>query len=425
ALGSGPLAIGTAATAGNGARLRMAGFSQSVSALSSGATANARVIENFGAANSTLTVSQSSDTTYAGFLRDRSTASATATGNLGLVKDGAGTLTLSNVSNQYTGATVINGGVLEVSQLTNGGIVKTINSTAASGTLTMVDTTGVTPGMTLVAANLPTGFSVSTVDSGTALTINTTAGILTGSSTAHFGIASSLGLSTSVASNLVFGGGTLRYTGATNASTDRNFTVNSGQSAKWDVSNAAATLALAGGAASSTGGFQKLGAGSLVLAGAQAYTGTTNVTAGVLALGAADRIADSSTLVLGGGTFDVNGFSDTLGGLDLDANGFIDLDNVSSIAGSISFAASSGLDWSAFSLSITGTSISSNAIRFGTDSLGLSGGQLAAITVNGVGGWALDGSGYLTAAIPEPSSFAALAGLAALAGVGLRRRRRA
>lgn len=425
ALGTGPLVIGTADTTGNGARLRMAGFNQAVSALSSGATANARVIENFGAANSTLTVNGSTDGDYAGFLRDRSTSSATATGNLGLVKDGAGTFTLSNTSNQYTGATVLNGGVLEVAQLTNGGIVKTVSTTAGSAVVTMTDTAGLTPGMTFVAANLPTGFGVSTVDSGTNITIGTTAGILTGSSTAHFGIASTLGLSTSAASNLVFGGGTLRYTGAASNSTDRNFTINSGQSAKWDVANVASVLTLTGGAAASTGGLEKLGAGTLLLEGGQAYTGATTVSAGTLRLGAADRINSASALVLAGGTFDVNGFSQGLGALALTANGVIDLDNASDFTGSISFADSSAQSWSSFSLSIIGVNFADGAsVRFGSNATGLGVGQLANISVNGQGGWTLDSQGYLTA-IPEPSSFAALAGLAGLGLAGLRRRRRA
>lgn len=417
ALGTGPLTLGTAATGTNGARLRMAGFSQTVSALSSGNTSNARVIENFGAANSTLTVNGAGNGAYAGSLRDRSTSSATATGKLGLVKDGAGTLVLSNTSNQYTGSTVINGGVLEVTSLSNGGIAKTITSTASNSTVTVADTTGVTAGMTFVAATLPTGFSVSLVPNGTDITISTTSGIVTGNSTAHFGTASSIGLSTNAASNLVFGGGTLRYTGG-NSTTDRHFTINSGQSAKWDVSNAATVLTLTGGSAASAGGFEKLGAGSLVLSGAQAHTGDTLVSAGRLVLGASDRLSNSSKLVLAGGTFDLNGFSETLGALSLTAGSAIDL----GATGAVGFADSSNQSWGSFALSFSGT-LAATSVKFGVDGFGLTTSQLALITVNGLGGWTLDSSGYLTA-IPEPSAFAALAGLGALGGAALRRRRR-
>ncbi len=348
ALGTGPLAIGTAATGANGARLRMAGFNQTVSTLSSGATTNARVIENFGAANSVLTVNGSSSTTYAGFLRDRSSASAAATGNLGLVKDGAGTLTLSNTSNQYTGATVINGGVLEVAQLTNGGVVKSVNSTAGSGTVTMADTSGVTAGMTFVAAHLPTGFSVSTVDSGTNLTINTTSGIVSGTSTAHFGVASSLGLSTNDASNLVFGGGTLRYTGG-NTITDRNFTINPGVAAKIDVANVAATLELTGGATASTGGLTKLGAGTLALAGSQLYTGDTTVSAGTLVINgdltaATGNVSVSGTLAGNGGTVGGNTTVNSGGKLAL-GNGTAGSIGSETFKGNLTLAADSIFNW--------------------------------------------------------------------------------
>jgi len=320
ALGTGPLVIGTANTGANGARLRMAGFNQTVSTLSSGATTNARVIENFGATNSTLTVNGAASGIYAGFLRDRSTSSATATGNLGLIKEGAGTLTLSNTSNQYTGATVINGGVLEVVTLNNGGIVKTVTSTASSATVTMTNTNGITTGMTFVAANLPTGNNVSTVDSGTNITINTAAGILTGSSTAHFGTASSIGLSTNAAANLVFGGGTLRYTGG-NTTTDRNFTINNGATAGWDVANSESVLTLTGGAASSTGNLSKLGAGTLALFGTNFYTGDTTISNGELRLTSATAINGTSGITVSSGRLSLDGGISTGSGKSVTING--------------------------------------------------------------------------------------------------------
>jgi autotransporter-associated beta strand protein len=185
------------------------------------------------------------------------------------------------------------------------------------------------------------------------------------------------------------------------------------------------TITLGGaGAGENNLSLVKSGASSLTLSGTGTYTGATRVEAGTLRLGAANRIADTSTLVLAGGTFDVNGFSETLGALDLDATGFLDLDDAANVTGSISFANSSGSDWGSFGLSITASALGAQGIRFGTDAFSLNAGQLANITVNGQGGWTLDTQGYLTA-IPEPSSFAVLAGSAALGAVALRRRRRA
>lgn len=420
ALGTGPLVIGTAATGGNGARLRMAGFNQTVSALSSGSNGT-RVIENFGAANSLLTVEQASDTTFSAVLRDRTTGSATATGSLGLTKSGAGTLTLSAAGSTYTGATTLSGGVLSAAVLGNGGVGRTVSTTAGSNIVTVDNTDGLTVGMTFAAATLPAGFAITSIDSPTQITINTSSNIATGTGVAAiFGTNSSIGMSTSAASSLIFDGGSLRYTGG-NTTTNRNFSINSGQSAKWDIANGATTLSLAGGAASSTGGLEKIGAGTLLLTGAQAYTGNTTITAGLLRIGDADLIVSTSNLVLAGGLFDVNGLTQLFNTITLNANGVIDLDSDIFLTGSIGFADSSASDWNAFSLNFIATNIGPTSIRFGTDASGLTPGQLSSITVNGNAGWILDDSGYLVV-IPEPGT-AALCGCA-LAMLALSRRRK-
>jgi autotransporter-associated beta strand protein len=186
------------------------------------------------------------------------------------------------------------------------------------------------------------------------------------------------------------------------------------------------TLTLGGaGAGENNLGLVKAGAGDLTLSGVATYTGPTRVEGGVLRLGSAERIGASSRLVLAGGTFDVNGFSETLGALDLDSASFLDLDNASNATGSISFASSAAFDWGSSSLSISATTLGAQSVRFGTSALGLNAGQLANITVNGLGGWGLDTDGYLVSAIPEPSSFAVFAGLAACGLTASRRRRHA
>src|SRR5690606_31265828 len=80
------------------------------------------------------------------------------TGATGLLKTGAGALTLAS-TNDYTGVTILGGGVLSVPGLANGGV------------------------------------------------------------------ASPIGAATGNAANLVFDGGTLRWTGTTSASTNRGFTL--------------------------------------------------------------------------------------------------------------------------------------------------------------------------------------------------------
>ncbi|HEY9247604.1 MAG TPA: PEP-CTERM sorting domain-containing protein, partial [Rariglobus sp.] len=63
-----------------------------------------------------------------------------------------------------------------------------------------------------------------------------------------------------------------------------------------------------------------------------------------------------------------------------------------------------------------------DTVRIGTSSSGLTGAQLAVITINGSAA-TIDSNGFLAiAAIPEPSTCTALFGALALAGTALRRR---
>src|ERR1041385_3135926 len=87
--------------------------------------------------------------------------------------------------------------------------------------------------------------------------------------------------------------------------------------------------------------------GTSILGGNNTYSGTTTITAGTLQLGASDRIADTSNMILNGGTFATGGFSETVGTLALTANSTIDFGAGNS---ALSFGNSSALDWSTFTL---------------------------------------------------------------------------
>ncbi|MFN6336509.1 MAG: beta strand repeat-containing protein, partial [Sphingobacteriales bacterium] len=165
------------------------------------------------------------------------------------------------------------------------------------------------------------------------VTIN--GGTLNANTLANGGSASSLGASTSDASNLVISGGTLRYTGGA-ASTNRQFTISS--TGALDASGSAAinftniaspaygtvdqtrTLTLTGtntnnnilaanladngtGAVSLT----KTGAGLWVLSGASSYTGATTLNAGTLSVSAVSNLGNAaSNLVFNGGTLQIS-----------------------------------------------------------------------------------------------------------------------
>ena len=127
-------------------------------------------------------------------------------------------------------------------------------------------------------------------------------GILAVNTLADGGNNSSIGASPSDASNLVFSGGTLRYTGA-NTSTNRNFTTSTGTSAVVDVSVGTTTLTM-NGAGTGGGGFTKAGAGTLVFSSNQTYAGNTSVSAGALIVNgnvpASSNVSIATGATLGG-----------------------------------------------------------------------------------------------------------------------------
>jgi autotransporter-associated beta strand protein len=97
------------------------------------------------------------------------------------------------------------------------------------------------------------------------------------------------------------------------------------------------------GVLSGSGSLMKIGGGTLTFLGANTYIGDTRINAGVLQLGAANRIADSSRLVMAGGTFATTGFSETLGALAVVANSKVDLGSGASV---LHFADSHAESWS-------------------------------------------------------------------------------
>lgn len=133
-----------------------------------------------------------------------------------------------------------------------------------------------------------------------------TGGTLSVAALGNGGVAGNLGAATNAAANIVFNGGTLRYTGSGETS-DRAFTINAGTTATIEVTSGALSLAGATGAATN-GSLSKAGVGTLTLTGASTYTGATSINAGTLTLGSAQNgttsgpLGANGTINFGGGT---------------------------------------------------------------------------------------------------------------------------
>ncbi|MDP1522575.1 MAG: filamentous hemagglutinin N-terminal domain-containing protein [Methylotenera sp.] len=83
--------------------------------------------------------------------------------------------------------------------------------------------------------------------------------------------------------------------------------------------NVADTLTVSGIIAGTNSTVTKSGSGTLLLSGANTYTGLTTINAGTLRYGANNAISTGAVTVNDGGTYDLAGFSDTIGALTVNS----------------------------------------------------------------------------------------------------------
>lgn len=274
-------------------------------------------------------------------------------GAIGFTKGGSGLATLTG-ANTYSGVTTLSGGILAINTVANGGQASSLGMSSAdasnlvleSGTLRYIGTGDTTDrGFTLInggpsrtidivnsAANVVFGGLVTSPDdsgfvktgSGTLTLANgandyigvttVNGGVLAVTKLADGGLVSSIGMSSSDAANLVLAGGTLNYLGAT-AGSDRGLTLGTGGGGI-GVENAGSTLTLSG-TVIGLGSLHKEGAGTLVLTGANTYSGGTTVNEGTLRAGSAQAFGSASGFmtVNNGATLELGGFNVTVAGL--------------------------------------------------------------------------------------------------------------
>jgi fibronectin-binding autotransporter adhesin len=333
-----------------------------VSGLTTNATVGSPVVQTFGnGVNSDLTVNNASDNTYGGVLKD-----GPGGGPLGLIKSGAGTLTLSG-NNTFTGGVTINAGNLKIGNpgaLNNNALYNSVTfgkfGLGSTGTLSL-------NGNSIDIYNLNTSTPVGSpaIQNASAAPATLTvygdgsfAGVLQDGAGGGALALVVRGFLTLAGNNTFTGGVTINGTalvlanpGALNSSSPNavaftgagelllegyNVTI-SGLDCPGPVSNfvvadfsdipATLTVNIAANASSTYAGvledagsaplsIVKSGAGALTLGGISTYTGSTSVSGGTLRGGAANAFSQASALtVAGGATFDLGGFAQSIGSL--------------------------------------------------------------------------------------------------------------
>ncbi|MBL8823189.1 MAG: autotransporter-associated beta strand repeat-containing protein [Planctomycetia bacterium] len=305
----------------------------------------------FSSSGSTLQITGSSGFTYDGivYLTAPGTVEITDPANTitfswqlvnsgSLTKAGPGTLTLTNTDSTYSGGTFLNGGTLSVSSNINlgstigggGGGALTFNggTLQVTGTSFTNNTRSITWGTNgggfdianaantfTVSQNLGAGGSLTKLGAGTLVLSG--ANTYTGGTNLNAGILrvagdGNLGNSSG---GLTFNGGTLQTTGT--FTTARGTTLNA-PGGSIDV--ASSTTLTHSGLISGAGGLTKLGAGTLILSGANTYNGGTNLAGAAgstVILGNASALgAGTNSLTVNAvNTLDVNGLSVNVGAL--------------------------------------------------------------------------------------------------------------
>ncbi|MEA2711676.1 MAG: fibronectin-binding autotransporter adhesin, partial [Phycisphaerales bacterium] len=298
--------------------------------------------------------------------------------NAGLTMNGTGTLILTG-TNTYTGGTIVTGGMLQVGQASDAApLTNPLGAPAAavtnSATLSFGSSQSVTVPNVISGAGTvaQTGSGTTTLNSANTYTGPTAVagGILRATNIANGGVASSIGASTSAASNLLLTGGTLQYTGG-GVSTNRLFSVSA-----------------VGGALDASGGGAIVfnNAGAIVSADPAARGTTTSITSTRVVL---PSVLD---LVVGMGVTGTNvPANTTISSINRTTNS-ITLSNQPTVAGpdTLSFSTT------ARTLTLTGSNVGGNTIAgVLADSAG---GAALSLAKSGAGVWTLNGVNTYTGA---------------------------
>jgi fibronectin-binding autotransporter adhesin len=353
-------------------------------------------IYTLGSSSSTFQVDPSQTFTVTGAIAGTGT----------LNKTGTGTMVLG-ASNTYTLGTNVVAGTLQINandRLANSGTLtvsggtfdlQTFTDTVAGVTLSSGSITGTGAGaLTGSSFTLQSG-SVSAILAGAGALTKSTSGTVTlsGASTYSGGTSINGGILAVTSSGALGSSGTISFNGGTLQFSVGNTTDYSGrfsnalnQSYKVDTNNQSVTLATA--LTSSGGTFTKVGSGTLILSGANSYTGATTVSGGTLQLNVNNALGTSAggTTVAAGAAVKLNGINySTAEGLTLNGSGVggagaLTNTGTSTFAGAINIATNATISAGGGTLNLTG-----GIAKNGT-TLTLAGGGTININTNGITG---------------------------------------
>lgn len=392
--------------------------------------------------NRNVTIAGSGNHSFSGTLQDRIGVGASGTNSqlsITISKGAGNTQTLSGL-NIHSGSNRLTSGILEINSVANGGAATTLSAAAASGAtvLQLTSVSGMVVGQVITGQGIATGTTITAID-----TLNNTVTLSTGLVSAgtsgwniRAGTANSLGISTSVASNLLLtAGSTLRYVG-TGHSTDRLYTISGGNgtistidasgtgalqftgtgTAAHTNTNSSRTLVLTGTSTANNSlattlanngsglvNVTKNGTGKWILNGTSTYTGATTVNAGTLLINGSLTSAVTTTAGGVGGSGSTTGnvtIGDNAGSHDAWLGGTSNIDTFTT-TGSLSLLSDATFAWeinttfgTADKVIANGISINSSALFSFSDLGNLTGivvGQTFVILEN-TGGAAISGT---------------------------------
>ena len=372
-------------------------------------------------------------------------------GTIALTKVGTGTWTLSG-ANTYTGTTIVNGGTLQMNSTNATSSSVTVNS-GATLALNIGDAIGFTASKNLLTIN--SGGTVSNITPAARVTIwndlTMTGGTLTSTGTGDANGAYSLNTQVIATSDVsgnaaLISGGPISLQNRNTANGVITFNVTRGSATP--ASDLTVSANIIANSSAANVGLTKTGTGIMTLSGANTYTGGTTVSAGTLALGTATTLQSATgAVIVNGGTLTSSVASTTLGGNLTLSGGSLAANGTGAgtivLAANKSFSMTSGTFTYSLNDTITGSGTGTFDITGGifdlTNSItdygiaytifsGFSSGSISGLTFTNydTATYAanLGTNGQLTfSAIPEPATYAALAGLGVL-GLAIYRRRR-